>query len=742
MVLESTSILFSRNRLYHYQRTRTLTIWEKHGTHVAGIVAAKRNNAVGISGIAPAQILSVRVLNGDGVGFQDDVADGITWAVNNGAKIVNLSLGGPADSVLQTAVQNAWNNGVILVAASGNNGTNSISYPAAYPEVIAVGALTEANSRAAYSNYGAGLALVAPGSNILSALPDSEYGFLSGTSMAAPHVTGVAALLLAHRSSLTNSQVRDILQSSADDLGASGRDDFFGYGRVNAFTALLAVVGQRNFQVVSVYNDGQANVEVTGVTDNGQWLQASPSSFVIVADTSQSFYVIVNTAGLAGGTYTANVSIPSNDPDENPSLLPVQLTISNATTAIALLSGWNLISLPISPTVTYTAESMGDEINAQGGNCTKLDRWYGGWDTHVNGLPFNNFSINIGAGYFIKCTQSSTWTLQGATINQPNSVNLFPGWNLISVPYLPAPLSAEGMGDEINAQGGNCSEVDRWYGGWDFHVNGLPFNDFAIEKGKGYFVKCSVSSTYTHGGTGQSAPSPRPRASSFDSLRVRSTAPTISKVRIANVRDTGFSISWVTSVPAHGWINFGTTTALGEFAPDNRGATIVDDTHHATVTNLKPNTTYYFDLMSDGTVDSNNGAHYRVTTGPTLSLPTSDVIYGQVFKRDGRTPADGALVYVTVSDKDGKGSPGSSALLSTIVDRSGYWQTNLGNLRLGALGGYFAYSASSDVLSIEVEAAADGGIKQTMDTTPHAPVTHLTLTSQQQRNFYLPFVLK
>ena len=160
------------------------------------------------------------------------------------------------------------------------------------------------------------------------------------------------------------------------------------------------------------------------------------------------------------------------------------------------------------------------------------------------------------------------------------------------------------------------------------------------------------------------------------------------------------------------------------------------------ITNLKPNTTYYFDLVSDGTVDSNNGAHYRVTTGPTLSLPTSDVIYGQVFKRDGRTPAEGALVYVIVGDKDGKGTAGSSGLLSTLVDRSGYWQMNLGNLRLGSLSGYFAYSATGDTLNIEIEAATDGGITQTTDIAPHAPVTSLTIRTQQQPNIYLPFVVK
>jgi hypothetical protein len=165
---------------------------------------------------------------------------------------------------------------------------------------------------------------------------------------------------------------------------------------------------------------------------------------------------------------------------------------------LTLSPGWNLIGLPVSPAVNYTAESAAAEITAQGGNCTEIDRWLnGGWDVHLRGLPFNNFSIEPGSGFFFKCAQASVWSLTGYPIQQSNAVNLDAGWNLIAIPYSSAPLTAAGLLTGINAQGGSGLEVDRWLNdAWSAHTNGSPLNDFAIENGKGYFVKCSAPSIY------------------------------------------------------------------------------------------------------------------------------------------------------------------------------------------------------------------------------------------------------
>ncbi|MBC8422446.1 MAG: right-handed parallel beta-helix repeat-containing protein, partial [Chloroflexi bacterium] len=155
---------------------------------------------------------------------------------------------------------------------------------------------------------------------------------------------------------------------------------------------------------------------------------------------------------------------------------------------------------------------------------------------------------------------------------------------------------------------------------------------------------------------------------------------TISEVRVTNVRDTSFTVSWITDIPSDGHANYGTDPAtLDQIAYDARGTGARDDTHYVTIADLSPSTTYYFDVVSGSTTDDNGGAHYVVITGPTLGLPTVDTIYGQVFKEDETTPAEGTIVYITLRDKDGNGSSGEAALLSALVDGDGWWSTNLGN---------------------------------------------------------------
>ena len=165
---------------------------------------------------------------------------------------------------------------------------------------------------------------------------------------------------------------------------------------------------------------------------------------------------------------------------------------------INLSAGWNLIALPFSPTVNYLADGATAEITAQGGNCTEINRWLnGGWSAYVRGLPFNNFALAPGSGFFCKCTKPSVWSLTGYPIQQAGVIQLNAGWNLISISHSAAPLTAQSLIAGINAQGGNCSEVDRWLnGGWNAYSAGLPFNNFAIESGQGYFVKCATSSSY------------------------------------------------------------------------------------------------------------------------------------------------------------------------------------------------------------------------------------------------------
>jgi subtilisin family serine protease len=214
-----------------------------HGTHVAGIIGAAENG-IGIVGIAPeATILSVRVLGSDGSGLSTDIAQGITWATDHAADVINLSLGSDIDSPsVDAAVGYAINHGVVVVAAAGNtNETTKLpEFPAALPEVIAVGALASGGAVDTYSTRGDYVDVAAPGSEILSTVPTSTWQKKSGTSMAAPHIAGLAALIIDARGRITPAAMLARLTSTATDAGPTGFDPAFGWGRVNPVAALNA----------------------------------------------------------------------------------------------------------------------------------------------------------------------------------------------------------------------------------------------------------------------------------------------------------------------------------------------------------------------------------------------------------------------------------------------------------------------------------------------------------------------
>jgi thermitase len=211
-----------------------------HGTHVAGITGAIANNGRGIAGVCPGcSLLAIKVVNANGSGTNSAIANGIANAVSHGAQVINLSLGGlDNSSTIKLAVEQAYQSGVIILAASGNDGSGVPLYPAAFPEVIAVGATDRYGDRASFSNYGSHLELAAPGQSIYSTLPGNSYESWNGTSMASPHVAGLAGLLLSQNPSLSNQQVRQLMVATSQDLGTTGRDSYFGYGRINARYAL------------------------------------------------------------------------------------------------------------------------------------------------------------------------------------------------------------------------------------------------------------------------------------------------------------------------------------------------------------------------------------------------------------------------------------------------------------------------------------------------------------------------
>ena len=211
-----------------------------HGTHVAGIAAAATNNGIGIAGISwGARVMPVKVLDQYGNGWYSDIADGIVYAADNGAKIINLSLGGAAASqTLCQAAAYAQQKGALLVAAAGNAGA-AVLYPAACDGVLAVAATDRSDQRASFSNYGPEVDLAAPGVDIYSTWPWLDgYFTKSGTSMAAPHVSGVAALVWSRWPEWTNMAVSRRITETAVDVDAAGWDPYTGWGRLDAAAAL------------------------------------------------------------------------------------------------------------------------------------------------------------------------------------------------------------------------------------------------------------------------------------------------------------------------------------------------------------------------------------------------------------------------------------------------------------------------------------------------------------------------
>lgn len=227
-----------------------------HGMHVSGTIAAVTNNGTGVAGVnwggSGTWIMPIRALDGCGSGSTSDVVSGITYATDHGAKVINMSFAGAPSMTLESAINDAYARGVTFVAASGN-ANGPVSYPAAYPNVIAVGATACNNVKASYSNFGPELDLVAPGGDSVHCFGDpsaefilstswspnvgNAYFFQAGTSSAAPHVSGVAALLIA-RGFVGPANIQNRLQSTATDLGAPGFDPLYGWGLVNAAAAV------------------------------------------------------------------------------------------------------------------------------------------------------------------------------------------------------------------------------------------------------------------------------------------------------------------------------------------------------------------------------------------------------------------------------------------------------------------------------------------------------------------------
>ncbi len=310
---------------------------EGHGTHVAGIISSRDSV---YKGVAPdASLMAVKVLDSAGSGFMSTVIVGIDWCVVNGADVINLSLGGGAFTSTcdgdpsAIAVNNAVVQGVVVVAASGNNGyINAISAPACASQAITVGAVDNGDGRTSFSNEGPQLDVVAPGVNISSLnAPIDGGGFTSktGTSMATPHVAGLAALLLETDPSLSPIQVSSTIKNTSLDLGATGFDTIYGFGRIQAYNAYQNVIPLE----VSI-------VERVGIMDLITAQSSTPQPPVQYTVQATGQVNILSTCGLSFPNGN-NVNYGSLTPNTISPEIRLNMTNSGTTSATLQVSGTN-----------------------------------------------------------------------------------------------------------------------------------------------------------------------------------------------------------------------------------------------------------------------------------------------------------------------------------------------------------------------------------------------------------------
>lgn len=219
-----------------------------HGTSVAGVIAANADDNSGISGVGDGiHLMSIKVLDDNGVGYYSSILKGMMWAVDRGhrAKVINMSFGSTFPSqALSDAINFAWSKEIVLIGAAGNNNTDQLVYPAAYDNVIAVAATNGADQKASFSSFGTWVDVAAPGNNIYTTYPtyqyklgkQTNYDYASGTSLAAAHVSGMAGLIISHQPTLTNEEIRAQIESTADRIQGTGT--LWNYGKINVLKAI------------------------------------------------------------------------------------------------------------------------------------------------------------------------------------------------------------------------------------------------------------------------------------------------------------------------------------------------------------------------------------------------------------------------------------------------------------------------------------------------------------------------
>lgn len=331
-----------------------------HGTNVAGIIGANGNNSDGYAGVDwHCKLMCLKTQGSTGSGSTSSIIAAVYYATSEGAKVINMSLGGTSSvSSFQDAINYAYSNNVTVVAAMGNDNTSTPSYPAAYNHVIAVGATRCDDHRASFSNYGSHISVVAPGEAIfgLSYLSNTDYtGGMSGTSQATPHVAGLVALMLALDASKTPDQIKAIIEATAEDMvgvsteDVAGFDNYYGHGRINAYQALLYCTAPNAITGTTTFCVG-ASSTLSSTTTGGTWTSSATST----ATVNSSGVVTGIAAGVATITYQKLLCYRTTTVTIKPT--PTSLSVSPSSSSICLGSGAPVTASATAGSVTLLSQ--------------------------------------------------------------------------------------------------------------------------------------------------------------------------------------------------------------------------------------------------------------------------------------------------------------------------------------------------------------------------------------------------
>ncbi|MCC2670997.1 MAG: hypothetical protein K0Q72_3468, partial [Armatimonadetes bacterium] len=450
-----------------------------HGTHCAGTIAARINNGEGVAGVAGwnplvagsddyIRLMPVKVLDSAGNGSDASVADGVIWAANRGARIISLSLGSAgASTTMNNAIQYAWGKGCIIVAAAGNNGISTTFYPAGFSNVISVGATDSSDTLASFSNYGYWVKTAAPGVSIVSTYRGGGYAAMSGTSMAAPHVAGLAALLRAHAPALTNAQINSLIIGNTDAYHPySGRTLASGAGRVNALRALLAAGGGGTVTAPAAPTGVQAAAGNARVTLSWNGVSGA-AGYTVKRSTTSGYGYVTLSSSLTTATYTDTLAAngttyyytvtATNAGGESAASAQVSATPSApAATAPAAPTGLQAAAGNAQVTLSWTASTGATSYTVK--RSTTSGYGYAAVASGQTGTSYTDATVANGTAYYYVVTASNSGGESAASAQ---------------VAATPAAPSAQGL--RINAGGTAYAAASTTFGADQYAAGGSPW---------------------------------------------------------------------------------------------------------------------------------------------------------------------------------------------------------------------------------------------------------------------------